>query len=128
MRWSLREKLPRAVRVTLAFGIFVSLTIGSLIPRLALSPDHGIDLAVHGAVYAIVTVLTVLLFVRPLMSATYIFALSCTIEIMQAFMPGRIGSWVDVAANGFGIAMAFGVVRLLGAREFPVVAVKTISK
>jgi len=94
---------------------------------MAPSPDHGIDLAVHAAVYAIVTVFTVLLFVRPLMSATYIFALSGTIEIMQAFVPGRTGSWVDVAANGFGIAVALGVVSVLCGMRFPAVAVKTIG-
>ena len=125
LRWSLRSKLPRIIRLALVFAAFTGLVTGSLMPGLAPSAQHGVDLGVHAAVYAMVTIFTILLVERPLVSATVILALSGAIEIMQDFVPGRSGSWSDLAANGAGIAVALGVMGVLG---FSVVAVKTISE
>ena len=56
--------------------------------RLAPSVDRGFSLGVHAAVYAMVTILTVLFVERLLMSAIVILTLSGAIEIMQEFVPG----------------------------------------
>lgn len=126
--WSLRARLPRALRLALVAGLFACLITGSLAPGLAPSAEHGFDLNVHAAVYALALIVTVSLVERPFVSATVILALSGAIEIMQTFVPGRSGSWGDLAANGVGIAVALAVIGVMGALGLPVTGVKMMTE
>ena len=69
LRWSLRYKWSRELRLTLITVMFFGLVAGSLIPMLAPSAEDRLDLIMHAAAYAFVTIVTVLLVERPLMSA-----------------------------------------------------------
>ena len=121
LNWPSWRFLPRALRIALLAAIFAGLIAGSLLPQMVLGPQHGFpkgsDFGVHMAVYAGVTILTVLVAGRPLASAPAIFALSLLLEWAQGLVPERTASGADVLANAIGISAGLCALAILALRR-----------
>ncbi|MEG6508901.1 VanZ family protein [Methyloligella sp. 2.7D] len=119
MQRTLRTKLPSWLRLAVLAAIGAGILAGSLIPDFAPPSDYGFDQIVHASCYAGFAMLCVLLFRRSLIFGAALFGFSIMIELLQMAVPGRTGSWEDVAANLAGIVAGIAIV------EFAVMRART---
>lgn len=95
--------LPVAVRWAALVAMAALLAFGSLTPSLAPPSAQHADLWLHGLAYGSLTAVAVALFRRLAFCALGVFAYSAILEGLQALVPGRHPSWLDVVANAVGV-------------------------
>lgn len=115
-----KMKEPMPPLVTLCFRVAFAVAVLSLIV-LSLSPAEQLpnanynDKFMHFFAYAMVAGLGMFAFPKPAgrtVCVILLFVLGATLEVGQAFVPGRACELWDVAANGCGAFAAMGTSRL----------------
>lgn len=97
-------------------------TIGSLLPALGPSSEHGLDKMVHALGYLILALLPFAAFENrrnAVAAALFSIPFGFAIELAQGFVPGRSGDVWDAAADAAGalagIALGARFRRIVGA-------------
>ncbi len=104
-----RFRNKRRLRV-LFFVLAAVVGVLSLLPQTA-PPGGGVDLVLHALTYGGLMALFAGAFHQVWLGAVGLLVYSSLIEVSQGFVPGRLGSMEDVAANmaGIGIAILIGM-------------------
>ncbi len=96
-----------------AIGLAAAMLYGSLAPSLAPPGEYGFDKFLHAGAYGLLAGLLTLA-TRTRKAAIAAIALTIAygglVEIAQGFIPERMGSWEDFAANTVGAVLVGGLV------------------
>ena len=95
-----------------ALGLAAFMLYGSLAPSLAPPGEYGFDKFLHAGAYGLLAgLLTLTTRTRRAGMAAIALAIAYggLVEIAQSFIPERMGSWEDFAANSIGALLAGGL-------------------
>ncbi len=130
-RWSVFSRgdgavgRPLAVAALLVWAASMAAVVYvSLLPDVEIPGDYpDMDKLYHMAGYAWLAFLPCFAFARKrvgLMASLSMIVLGCALEYAQGYVPGRMASLGDMAANTAGVALGVAVGRLLRYRLIPV--------
>ena len=115
------RRLQKAARIVYVLGA-VAICVLSLVPLDRIPFETGLsDKLDHVFAYAVVACAGGLGFAARrawLATGLGLIALGIGLEILQAYVPGRMPSAADALANGVGVALGAGLARWSGARLF----------
>jgi VanZ family protein len=112
-------KISRTRKFFILFvGWMVFLTVFSLIPRVGVDVGERGDKVAHFIAYFITAFLSYLVFRTRFRSADiyavlFAFGYGAVIELVQVFVPYRVGSFLDLVANFSGVLFFFLLYRFL---------------